>query len=118
LGAVGRRSSRHHIIRAVVACLRRLGTDYIDRYQAHGWDGQTPLEEMLDTFDRLATSDKVRYIGASTFSVWHLMKAILLSDRRGLQRFAGQQIYCSLKDRDAESELIPISIDQGVGVLV
>ena len=110
--------SRHHLIRAAEASLRRLGTDYIDLYQAHAWDGQTPLDETLGAFDHLVTSGKVRYIGASNYSGWHLMKALAVSERLGSQRFVSHQIYYSLHDRDAESELIPISIDQGVGILV
>lgn len=110
--------SRHHIIRAVEASLRRLGTDHIDLYQVHAWDGQTPLEETLGALDQLVSSGKVRYIGSSNYSGWHLMKALAVSDRGGLERFVSQQIYYSLHDRDAESELVPVSVDQGVGVLV
>ena len=110
--------SRRHIIRSAEASLRRLSTDYIDLYQAHAWDGQTPLEETLSAFDHLITSGKVRYIGASNYAGWHLMKALATSDRCGFHRFVSQQIYYSLHDRDAESELVPISIDQGVGILV
>jgi aryl-alcohol dehydrogenase-like predicted oxidoreductase len=110
--------SRHHIIKGAEASLRRLGTDCIDLYQVHGWDGQTPLEETLEALDSLVRSGKVRYIGASNFSAWHLMKALAVSDRRGLARFVSQQIYYSLQARDAESELVPVSIDQGLGILV
>jgi aryl-alcohol dehydrogenase-like predicted oxidoreductase len=110
--------SRHHIIRAAEASLRRLGTDYIDLYQAHGWDGQTPLEETLGTLDSLVQSGKVRYIGASNYSAWHLMKALAVSEHNGLSRYVSQQIYYSLQSRDAESELVPVSIDQGLGILV
>jgi aryl-alcohol dehydrogenase-like predicted oxidoreductase len=110
--------SRHHIVRAVEASLRRLGTDHIDLYQVHAWDGQTPLEETLGALDLLVRSGKVRYIGASNYAGWHLMKALAVSDRGALERFVSQQIYYSLHDRDAESELVPVSIDQGVGILV
>ena len=110
--------SRQHIISAVEASLRRLGTDYIDLYQLHGWDGSTPLEETLRALDDLVRSGKVRYIGASNFSGWHLMKALGTSDRREFERFASQQIYYSLQSRDAENELVPITLDQGVGILV
>ena len=110
--------SRHHIIKGAEASLRRLGTDHIDLYQVHGWDGQTPLEETLEALDSLVRSGKVRYIGSSNFSAWHLMKALAVSDRRGLARFVSQQIYYSLQARDAESELVPVSIDQGLGILV
>jgi len=110
--------SRHHIIRGCEASLRRLNTDYIDLYQVHEWDGQTPLEETLSALDSLVQSGKVRYIGASNYAAWHLMKALWTSDRHHLQRFVSQQIYYSLQARDAENELVPVSIDQGLGILV
>ena len=110
--------SRHHIIRACEASLRRLDTDYIDLYQVHEWDGATPLEETLDALDHLVSSGKVRYIGCSNYAGWHVMKALGISERRGLQRFISQQIYYSLQARDAEYELVPVSLDQGVGILV
>ncbi len=110
--------SRHHIVRAAEASLRRLKTDYIDLYQVHEWDGQTPLEETLRALDDLVRSGKVRYIGASNYAGWHLMKALAISDARHLERFASQQIYYSLQNRDAESELVPVSLDQGLGILV
>jgi aryl-alcohol dehydrogenase-like predicted oxidoreductase len=110
--------SRHHIIRAAEASLRRLKTDYIDLYQVHEWDGQTPLEETLTALDDLVRSGKVRYVGASNYAAWHLMKALGISEARRLERFASQQIYYSLQNRDAESELVPVSIDQGLGILV
>jgi aryl-alcohol dehydrogenase-like predicted oxidoreductase len=110
--------SRHHIISSAEASLRRLGTDHIDLYQVHEWDGQTPLEETLGALDLLVHSGKVRYVGASNFSAWHLMKALAVSERAGLPRFASQQIYYSLQARDAEAELVPVSIDQGLGILV
>ncbi len=110
--------SRHHIIRGCEASLRRLNTDYIDLYQVHEWDGQTPLEETLSALDSLVQSGKVRYIGASNYAAWHLMKALWASDRNQLQRFVSQQIYYSLQARDPENELVPVSIDQGLGILV
>ena len=110
--------SRHHIIRACEASLRRLDTDYIDLYQVHEWDGATPLEETLDALDHLVSSGKVRYIGCSNYAGWHVMTALGISERRGLQRFVSQQIYYSLQARDAEYELVPVSLDQGVGILV
>jgi aryl-alcohol dehydrogenase-like predicted oxidoreductase len=110
--------SRHHIIRGCEASLRRLDTDYIDLYQVHEWDGLTPLEETLSALDHLLVSGKVRYIGASNYSAWHLMKALGIAERAGLPRFVSQQIYYSLQARDAEYELIPLSLDQGLGVLV
>ena len=110
--------SRHHILRSAEASLRRLRTDYIDLYQVHGWDGQTPLEETLSALDTLVRSGKVRYVGCSNYSAWHLMKALAVSERTGLPRFVSQQIYYSLQNRDIESELVPVSIDQNVGILV
>jgi aryl-alcohol dehydrogenase-like predicted oxidoreductase len=110
--------SRHHVIRGAEASLRRLGTDWIDLYQVHEWDGQTPLEETLAALDHLVQSGKVRYVGCSNYAGWQLMKALGVSDRLGLTRFVSQQIYYSLQARDAEHELVPVSIDQGLGILV
>ena len=110
--------SRHHIIRGAEDSLRRLGTDRIDLYQAHEWDGRTPLEETLAAFDALVRSGKVRYVGCSNHTGWQLMKALSVSDRQGTARYVSQQIYYSLQARDAESELVPVSIDQGLGILV
>ena len=110
--------SRHHNIKGAEASLRRLGTDVIDLYQVHEWDGLTPLEETMTALDDLVRAGKVRYIGASNYSGWQLMKAMWVADRRGTERFVSQQIYYSLQSRDAEMELVPLSIDQGVGILV
>ena len=110
--------SRHHIIRAAEASLRRLGTDYIDLYQVHEWDGQTPLEETLTALDDLVRSGKVRYVGCSNYAAWQLMKALAISDARHLERFASQQVYYSLHSRDIENEIVPACLDQGVGILV
>jgi aryl-alcohol dehydrogenase-like predicted oxidoreductase len=110
--------SRHHLIAGCEASLRRLGVDHIDLYQVHEWDGQTPLEETLHALDTLVRDGKVRYIGASNFAGWQLMKALATSDLRGYQRFVSQQIYYSLQSRDAEYELVPLTIDQGLGILV
>jgi aryl-alcohol dehydrogenase-like predicted oxidoreductase len=110
--------SRYHIISGCEASLRRLATDYIDLYQVHEWDGATPLEETLEALDDLVTAGKVRYIGASNYCGWQLVKALGVSDRRGLARFVSEQIYYSLQGRDAEYELIPAAIDQGLGVMV
>jgi aryl-alcohol dehydrogenase-like predicted oxidoreductase len=110
--------SRHHIISACEASLRRLATDHIDLYQVHEWDGQTPLEETLRALDLLVQQGKVRYIGASNYTSWQLMKALGTSARLDLPPFVSQQIYYSLQAREAEYELIPLAVDQGVGVLV
>jgi aryl-alcohol dehydrogenase-like predicted oxidoreductase len=109
--------SRQHIVEACEASLRRLRTDYIDLYQAHGFDSLIPVEETLRAFDDLVGSGKVRYIGSSNFSAWHLMKAVAISEREGLERYIGQQINYSLLAREAENELIPLGLDQGIGVL-
>ena len=111
-------ASRYHIIRECEDSLRRLRTDYIDLYQIHEWDGETPLEETLEALDSLVRSGKVRYIGCSNYSGWHLMKALAISDRRNYARYISQQIYYSLQARDAEYELVPITLDQGLGILV
>jgi aryl-alcohol dehydrogenase-like predicted oxidoreductase len=110
--------SRHHLIESVEKSLRRLRTDHIDLYQVHEWDGQTPLEETLDTLDTLVRAGKIRYIGCSNYAGWQVMKALGISDRLGYQRFASQQIHYTLQAREAEYELVPASIDQGVGILV
>jgi aryl-alcohol dehydrogenase-like predicted oxidoreductase len=110
--------SRHHIIRGAEASLRRIGTDYIDLYQVHEWDGHTPLDETLSALDHLVQSGKVRYLGASNYAGWQLMKALSVSERHDYQRFVSQQIYYSLQARDAEHELVPLSLDQGLGILV
>jgi aryl-alcohol dehydrogenase-like predicted oxidoreductase len=110
--------SRHHVITGCEASLRRLGTDHIDLYQVHEWDGQTPLEETLEALDLLVSAGKVRYVGASNYASWQLMKALGTSERLGLPRFVSQQIYYSLQGREAEYELIPLAVDQGLGVLV
>jgi aryl-alcohol dehydrogenase-like predicted oxidoreductase len=110
--------SRHHIIRSAEASLRRLGTDYIDLYQVHEWDGQTPLEETLRALDDLVRWGKVRYVGCSNYAAWHLMKALWVADRAGLTPFASMQVYYSLQARDIEQELVPLAVDQGLGILV
>ena len=110
--------SRHHIIRACEASLRRLDTDYIDLYQVHEWDGATPLEETRDALDHLVHSGPVRYIGCSNYAGWQVLKALGISDRLHLERFVSQQIYYSLQARDAEYELVPAALDQGLGILV
>ena len=110
--------SRHHVITGCEASLRRLGTDHIDLYQVHEWDGETPLEETLEALDLLVRSGKVRYVGASNYASWQLMKALGTAGRLGLPRFVSQQIYYSLQAREAEYELIPLAVDQGLGVLV
>ncbi len=110
--------SRYHLIRECEASLKRLRTDVIDLYQVHEWDGLTPLEETLEALDTLVRQGKVRYVGCSNYSGWHLMKALGISERECRQRFISQQIHYTLEAREAEYELIPISVDQGLGILV
>jgi aryl-alcohol dehydrogenase-like predicted oxidoreductase len=110
--------SRHHLIAECEASLRRLQVDHIDLYQVHEWDGRTPLDETLEALDSLVRSGKVRYVGASNYSGRQLMKALGVAERHGYQRFVTQQIYYSLEARDAEYELLPIAVDEGVGILV
>jgi aryl-alcohol dehydrogenase-like predicted oxidoreductase len=111
-------SSRHHLIQACEASLKRLGTDYIDIYHLHGFDALTPVEEVLPTLNNLVTSGKVRYIACSNFSGWHLTKSLSASDRYGWTRYVGHQVYYSLIGREYEWELMPLGLDQGVGAIV
>jgi len=111
-------SSRHHIVPACEASLRRLGTDYIDIYHMHGFDAVTPIEETLQTFDTLVRSGKVRYIACSNFSGWHLMKSLAISDKYGWPRYVAHQVYYSLVGREYEWELMPLGLDQKVGALI
>jgi aryl-alcohol dehydrogenase-like predicted oxidoreductase len=111
-------SSRHHLIKACESSLRRLGTDYIDLYQLHGFDALTPIEETLSALDDLVHGGKVRYIGCSNFSGWHLMKSLALSEKYGLSRYVAHQAYYSLVGRHYEWELMPLALDQKVGTVV
>jgi aryl-alcohol dehydrogenase-like predicted oxidoreductase len=111
-------TSRLGLIRAVEGSLQRLGTDYIDIYQLHGYDAVTPVEETLETLDTLVRSGKIRYIGCSNYSGWHLMNSLAVSERYGWARFVAHQAYYSLIGRDFEWELMPLGIAQGVGTLV
>ncbi len=110
--------SRHHLIAACEASLRRLGTDHIDLYQVHEWDGQTPLEETLAALEHLLQSGKVRYVGCSNFAGWQVMKALGTAERQGLPRFVSHQVYLSLQERSAEYEIVPSALDQGLGLLI
>jgi len=111
-------SSRFHIVRAVEASLRRLGTEWIDVLYLHGFDALTPLEEVNATLDELVRSGKVRYIGASNFSGWQLMKSLAVSDRHGWTRHVAHQAFYSLAAREYEWELMPLAVDQNVGTVV
>jgi aryl-alcohol dehydrogenase-like predicted oxidoreductase len=111
-------SSRFHLLRAVDAALKRLDTDYIDLFQLHGFDAKTPVEETLSTLDDLVRAGKIRYLGVSNFSGWHLMKSLAVADRHGWSRYVANQTYYSLIGRDYEEELMPLGLDQGVGAVV
>lgn len=114
--AVG--SSRYHLIKTVEEQLKRLGTDYIDLFQLHGFDAMTPVEEVLSTLDVLVRQGKIRYVGVSNFSGWHVMKSLAAADRHGFPRYVANQTYYSLVGRDYEWELMPLGLDQGLGAVV
>ncbi len=111
-------SSRFHLTRAVDKALRRLGTDYIDLFQTHGYDALTPVEEMVTTLDDLVRAGKIRYVGCSNYSGWHLMKSLAYAEKFNLSRFVAHQAYYSLVGREYEWELMPLGLDQGVGAVV
>lgn len=117
-GPNGNGSSRHHLIAACEASLRRLRTDHIDLYQLHGFDALSPVEETLRALDDLVRSGKVRYIGCSNFSGWHLMKSLAISDKHNLSRHVSHQVFYSLISREYEWELMPLALDQGIGALI
>jgi aryl-alcohol dehydrogenase-like predicted oxidoreductase len=111
-------SSRYHLIEACNASLKRLGADHIDIYFMHGFDALTPVDETLSALDNLIQSGKVRYIGCSNFSGWHVMKSLATSEKYGLARYVVYQGYYSLVGRDYEWELMPLGLDQGLGLMV
>lgn len=116
-GPNGRGSSRYHLMQELEQSLDRLQTDYVDLYQIHTFDPYTPLEETLRALDDMVRSGKVRYIGASNYAAWEFMKALGISDKLGLQRYVSSQSSYSLADRTIEQELIPMCMDQGVGII-
>ena len=111
-------ASRYHIIRECENSLRRLGTDHIDLYQLHQWDGVTPIEESLAALDHLVQSGKVRYIGTSNYNGWQMMKTLAAAREHGLTRPVSQQIYYTPESREAEYEILPVGRDQGLGTLI
>jgi aryl-alcohol dehydrogenase-like predicted oxidoreductase len=111
-------SSRQHLIEAVEKSLKRLQTDYIDLFQLHGFDAKTPAEEVLSTLDTLVRAGKIRYVGVSNFSGWHLMKSLAVAEKHGYPRYVANQTYYSLVGRDYEWELMPLGLDQGLGAVV
>jgi len=114
----GRGQSRYHLMNEVNASLKRLKLDYIDLYLLHGYDPLTPLEEALETMNDLVRSGKVRYIGVCNLAAWQLMKGLAVSDKRGWSRFASLQAYYTIAGRDLERELVPLLMDQGLGLMV
>lgn len=111
-------SGRARLISSVEGALRRLGTDYIDLFQLHAFDAGTPVEEVLSALDDLVRSGKIRYVGASNFAGWQLMKSLAAADKHGFPRYVAHQVYYSLVGRDYEWELMPLGLDQGVGAVV
>ena len=111
-------SSRQHLIASCEGSLRRLGTDHIDIYHMHGFDGNTPVEETLRALDDLITSGKIRYIACSNFSGWHLMKSLSVSERYGWAKYVAHQAYYSVLDREFEWELMPLGVNQNVSTIV
>lgn len=110
-------ASRHQIMAQAEASLKRLGTDYIDLYQIHGFDPVTPIEETLGAFNDLVHQGKVRYIGCSNFAAWQIMKALGISERRRFEKYVSLQAYYSLVGRDLEHELVPLLQDQKLGLM-
>lgn len=110
--------SRFHIIQECEASLKRLQRDHIDLYFLHEWDGLTPVDETMEALNTLVAQGKVRYIGCSNFSGWHIMKCMMAADRHNFQKFVVQQIHYTIEARDAEFELMPVALDQGVGIQV
>lgn len=111
-------SSRIHLTKTIEASLKRLQTDYIDLFQLHGFDAMTPIEETLSTLDGFVQAGKIRYLGCSNFSGWHLMKSLAIAEKYDLTRYVAHQAYYSLVGRDYEWELMPLALDQKVGAVV
>jgi len=111
-------SSRHHLTEAIEGSLKRIGTDYIDLFQLHAFDAQTPPEEVLATLDTFVRQGKIRYLGVSNFSGWHIMKSLAVAEKYGYPRYVANQVYYSLIGRDYEWELMPLGLDQGLGAVV
>ena len=111
-------SSRFHLIETIDASLKRLGTDHIDLFQLHGFDAMTPIEETLSTLDDMVRAGKIRYLGVSNFSGWHVMKSLAIAEKYGYPRYVANQTYYSLIGREYEWELMPLALDQGIGAVV
>jgi aryl-alcohol dehydrogenase-like predicted oxidoreductase len=115
--ATERGLSRKHVLAAIEASLRRLGTDYVDLYQIHRWDPDTPIEETMAALDEVVKSGKARYIGASSMFAWQFAKAQFVASRAGTSRFISMQNHYNLVYREEEREMIPLCLDQGVGLI-
>jgi aryl-alcohol dehydrogenase-like predicted oxidoreductase len=111
-------SSRQHLLASIDQSLKRLQTDHIDLFQLHGYDAMTPPEEVLSTLDTLVRAGKVRYVGVSNFSGWHISKALGVADRYGYPRYVANQTYYSLIGREYEWELMPLGLEEGIGAVV
>ena len=109
--------SRKHIMRSIEGSLRRLGTDHVDLYQIHRWDDETPIEETLDALNDVVRAGKALYIGASSMAAWQFAKALHTSDRNGWARFVSMQNHYNLVYREEEREMLPLCIDEGIGVI-
>ena len=116
-GPNGRGLSRKHILSAIDASLTRLGLDYVDLYQVHRWDPETPIEETMEALHDVVKAGKARYLGASTMSAWQFAKAQAVAERNGWTRFVSMQAHYNLIYREEEREMIPLCLDQGVGVI-
>ncbi len=110
--------SRYHLMNQIDASLERLGVDHVDLYQIHGWDSQTPMEEALRALDDIVRTGRARYIGVSNWAAWQIMKALGLSERLGLEKFASLQAYYTIAGRELEREIIPMLESEGVGLMV
>ena len=110
--------SRYHLMHQIDASLKRLGTDHVDLYQIHGWDPTTPMEEALRALDDMVRSGRVRYIGVSNWAAWQIVKALGMSERLGLEKFASLQAYYTVAGRDLEREIVPMLLSEGVGLMV
>ena len=111
-------TSRYHLMNQIDASLARLGLDHVDLYQIHGWDSQTPMDEALRALDDIVRSGRARYIGVSNWAAWQIMKALGLSDKLGLAKFASLQAYYTVAGRDLEREIVPLLASEGVGLMV
>ncbi len=116
-GPNGAGLSRKAIMTEIDASLRRLGTDYVDLYQIHRWDPHTPIEETLEALHDVVRAGKARYIGASSMYAWQFAQALYVADLNGWTRFVSMQDHYNLLNREEEREMLPLCLDQGIGVI-